>query len=327
MTCTRWRSPCPGIHKNDNGPPPPSRMIPKVDLNWPTWSPTVHIPNNLPDSFAAPHHNVTITWRISGSVTIFTKESWHWRTEMQENLAISSHLLIHPANWSFFKCNFKRSIGLLARQHFVHRTKPGTGPSHANPTWCELLSHTWKRITSFSHTFWACTWLFGEGKKYKKAMNSHHRRKNTKFQKFKIIDRLFEIEREPFQVSEEMTFSQHFYLSKNNDENLHQCSPPSSDTFDDSESSGRSILVDQEWKIHEPLDFEIQKKDPKWTSWMVMDHLILPSASHSLGERWLHRLSLSEQFHVAKAACSPITCTFSPPPGYLQKKTSPKKTT
>ena len=217
MTCTRWRSPCPGIHKNDNGPPPPSRMIPKVDLNWPTWSPTVHIPNNLPDSFAAPHHNVTITWRISGSVTIFTKESWHWRTEMQENLAISSHLLIHPANWSFFKCNFKRSIGLLARQHFVHRTKPGTGPSHANPTWCELLSHTWKRITSFSHTFWACTWE----KKYKKAMNSHHRRKNTKFQKFKIIDRLLEIEREPFQVSEKMTFSQHFYLLKNNDENLY----------------------------------------------------------------------------------------------------------
>lgn len=134
-------------------------------------------------------------------------------------------------------------------------------------------------------------------------MNSHHRRKNTKFQKFKIIDRLLEIEREPFQVSEKMTFSQHFYLSKNNDEDLHQCSPPSSDTFDDSESSGRSILVDQEWKIHELLDFEIQKGSKT----KVMDghgsSLNHSSISKPLSWRKVTASAKPQFFHDSKAAC------------------------
>ena len=162
MTCTRWRSPCPGTHKNYNGPP----SLPGWYKKWiSTGRPDLQLSISQIISQIALQLLTTMLQSHGGSAD----QSWF----LPKNLGTGapkckktspSHRLIHPANWSFFKCNFKRS-GLLARQHFVHWTKPGTGRSHANPTWCELLSHTWKRINSFSHTFWACTGLFGEGKK------------------------------------------------------------------------------------------------------------------------------------------------------------------
>lgn len=189
--CTRWRSPCPGIHKNDNGPPP-SRMIPKVDRNWPTWSPTVHIPNNLPDSFAAPHHNVTITWRIGGSVAIFTKESWHWCTEMQENLAILIVWFILPTDLFSNATSSDQSGSWLAS---TSCTEPNPGPVHHMQTQhgANFYHIPEKESPHFPIPFGLAQDFLVREKKYKKAMNSHHRRKNTKFQKFKIIDRLLEM--------------------------------------------------------------------------------------------------------------------------------------